>query len=75
MPNLLVNKILERYLMRDWFRMFLPSLVCFEFLMFLGFAIQLLHKGLDIITLRALIPHLFIQATLILSLSNPYRYG
>lgn len=63
MPNLLVNKILERYLMRDWFRMFLPSLVCFEFLMFLGFAIQLLHKGLDIITLRALIPHLFIQAT------------
>lgn len=62
MPNILVNKILQRYLMREWFRMFLPSLACFEFLMFLGFAIQLLHKGLDIITLRTLIPHLFIQA-------------
>ena len=43
--------------------MFLPSLACFELLMFLGFAIQLLHKGLDIVTLRALIPHLFIQAS------------
>lgn len=42
--------------------MFLPSLACFEFLIFLGFTIQLLHKGLDIVTLRALIPHLFIQA-------------
>jgi len=42
--------------------MFLPSLACFELLIFLGFAIQLLHKGLDIVTLRALIPHLFIQA-------------
>lgn len=43
--------------------MFLPSLACFELLMFLGFAIQLLHKGLDIVTLRVLIPHLFIQAS------------
>ncbi len=43
--------------------MFLPSLACFELLMFLGFAIQLLHKGLDIVTLRILIPHLFIQAS------------
>ncbi len=43
--------------------MFLPSLACFEFLIFLGFAIQLLHKGLDIIALRSLVPHLFIQAS------------
>src|SRR3989304_8321281 len=56
-------KILQRYLVREWFRTFLPSFACFEFLMFLGFAIQLLHKGLDIIALRAIVPHLFIQAT------------
>jgi lipopolysaccharide export LptBFGC system permease protein LptF len=56
-------KILQRYLVREWFRTFLPSFTCFEFLMFLGFAIQLLHKGLDIIALRAIVPHLFIQAT------------
>ncbi|MDN3514949.1 MAG: LptF/LptG family permease [Candidatus Brocadia sp.] len=62
MATLFVNKILERYLLREWFRMFLPSLACFELLIFLGFTIQLLHKGLDIITIRALIPHLFIQA-------------
>ena len=61
-PLLLISQILQRYLAREWFRTFLPSFVCFEFLIFLGFAIQLLHKGLDIIALRALIPHLFIQA-------------
>lgn len=62
MSKIFANKILRRYLMTEWFRMFLPSLACFELLIFLGFSIQLLHKGLDIITLRALIPHLFIQA-------------
>ncbi len=57
------NKILQRYVAREWFRTFIPSFLCFEFLIFLGFGIQLLHKGLDIIALRMLIPHLFIQAT------------
>ena len=61
-PLLFTSQILQRYLVREWFRTFLPSFVCFEFLIFLGFAIQLLHKGLDIVALRALIPHLFIQA-------------
>lgn len=62
MPKLFDRYILQRYFVREWFRTFLPSLGCFEFLIFLGFAIQLLHKGLDIVALRALIPHLFIQA-------------
>lgn len=62
MPNIFANRTLQRYLVREWCRTFLPSLACFEFLMFLGFAIQLLHKGLDIIALRILIPHLFVQA-------------
>src|SRR5574337_473066 len=55
-------RILQRDIVREWFRTFLPSLACFEFLIFLLFAIQLLHKGLDIIAIRSLIPHLFIQA-------------
>ena len=63
MPTIFTSQILQRYLVREWFRTFLPSFVCFEFLIFLGFAIQLLHKGLDIVALRALIPHLFIQAS------------
>ena len=63
MPTIFTSKILQRYLAREWFRTFLPSFVCFELLIFLGFAIQLLHKGLDIVALRALIPHLFIQAS------------
>ena len=62
MPAIFTSQILQRYLVREWFRTFLPSFACFEFLIFLGFAIQLLHKGLDIVALRALIPHLFIQA-------------
>ncbi|MEP9412013.1 MAG: LptF/LptG family permease [Candidatus Brocadia sp.] len=62
MSKIFVHKILQRYLITEWFRTFLPSLACFELLIFLGFSIQLLHKGLDIITLRVLIPHLFIQA-------------
>lgn len=57
------DKILQRYVTREWLRTFIPSFLCFEFLIFLGFGIQLLHKGLDIIALRMLIPHLFIQAT------------
>ena len=61
-PLLFISQILQRYLAREWLRTFLPSFVCFELLIFLGFAIQLLHKGLDIIALRALIPHLFTQA-------------
>ncbi|KKO18963.1 MAG: putative transporter protein [Candidatus Brocadia fulgida] len=62
MQNLFRHAILQHYLLREWFRMFLPSLACFELILFLGFAIQLLHKGLDIVSLRVLIPHLFIQA-------------
>lgn len=62
MQNIFRHTILQRYLLREWFRIFLPSLTCFELLMFLGFAVQLLHKGLDIVALRVLIPHLFVQA-------------
>ncbi|MDR4507358.1 MAG: translation initiation factor IF-2 N-terminal domain-containing protein [Candidatus Brocadiaceae bacterium] len=54
--------ILQRYITVEWLKTFVPSLACFECLIFLGFAVELLHKGLDIIYLRALIPHILLQA-------------
>jgi len=59
--KMFANNILQRYVIREWFQTFWPSFLCFEILMFLGFVIQILHKGLDIIALKALIPHMFIQ--------------
>lgn len=61
MHKMFANNILQRYVIREWFQTFWPSFLCFEILMFLGFVIQILHKGLDIIALKALIPHMFIQ--------------
>ncbi|WP_347273530.1 LptF/LptG family permease [Candidatus Kuenenia sp.] len=61
MQKMFANNILQRYVIREWFQTFWPSFLCFEILMFLGFVIQILHKGLDIIALKALIPHMFIQ--------------
>jgi len=57
-----IRNTLQRYVLREWFQTFWPSFLCFETLIFLGFAVEVLHKGLDIIALRALIPHIFIQA-------------
>lgn len=54
--------ILQRYLLKDLGRAFLPAFVCFELLMFLGFSVQLVHKGLDIINLRPLIPYVLLYA-------------
>jgi lipopolysaccharide export system permease protein len=57
-----MNNILQKYLLKELFRTFIPSLLCFEFLMLLGFSIQLLHKGLDITSLTYIIPYLAIYA-------------
>ncbi|MCF6147434.1 MAG: LptF/LptG family permease [Candidatus Kuenenia sp.] len=62
MHKIFVNNILQRYVIKEWFQTFWPSFLCFEILIFLGFVIQVLHKGLDIIALKSLIPHIFIQA-------------
>jgi lipopolysaccharide export system permease protein len=62
MPHFFSNKTLQRYIVKEWFRTFIPSLICFEFMICLGFTLQLLHKGLDIVALRELILHLFVQA-------------
>ncbi len=53
---------LQKYLLKELFRMFVPAFLCFEFLMLLGFSIQLLHKGLDIPSLAHIIPFLAIYS-------------
>jgi lipopolysaccharide export LptBFGC system permease protein LptF len=51
-------QILHKYLITELFRTFLPSLLCFEFVLLLGFSIQLLHKGLDVPSLFAVLPYM-----------------
>ncbi|HJO55357.1 MAG TPA: LptF/LptG family permease, partial [Candidatus Scalindua sp.] len=51
-------QILHKYLVKELFRTFLPSLLCFEFVLLLGFSIQLLHKGLDIPSLFSVLPYM-----------------
>lgn len=51
-------QILHKYLIKELFRTFLPSLLCFEFVLLLGFSIQLLHKGLDVPSLFAVLPYM-----------------
>ncbi|MDR4507380.1 MAG: LptF/LptG family permease [Candidatus Brocadiaceae bacterium] len=56
------TSILQQYIMKECFKYFLVSLACFECLLFLGFAVELLSKGLDIAFFRALAPHILLQA-------------
>ncbi len=51
-------QILHKYLITELFRTFLPSLLCFEFVLLLGFSVQLLHKGLDVPSLFAVLPYM-----------------
>ncbi|MHC4321219.1 MAG: LptF/LptG family permease [Planctomycetota bacterium] len=51
-------QILHKYLIKELFRTFLPSLLCFEFVLLLGFSIQLIHKGLDVPSLFAVLPYM-----------------
>jgi lipopolysaccharide export LptBFGC system permease protein LptF len=51
-------QILHKYLVKELFRTFLPSLLCFEFVLLLGFSIQLLHKGLDVPSLFSVLPYM-----------------
>ena len=51
-------QILHKYLIKELLRTFLPSLLCFEFVLLLGFSIQLLHQGLDIPSLFSVLPYM-----------------
>lgn len=53
-----MTNILHKYLVKELFRTFIPSLLCFEFLLLLGFSIQLLHKGLDVPSLVYVLPYM-----------------
>ncbi|MCP4265184.1 MAG: LptF/LptG family permease [Candidatus Brocadiaceae bacterium] len=52
--------ILHRYLVKELSRTFLPSLFCFEFVLLLGFSIQLLHKGLDVPSVFSVMPYMIL---------------
>ncbi|MGR3311526.1 MAG: LptF/LptG family permease [Candidatus Brocadiales bacterium] len=58
----MVIAILQRYLLKELGKVFLLAFVCFELFMFLGISVQLVHKGLDIINLRPLIPYILLYA-------------
>lgn len=54
--------ILQQYLLKEMGRAFLLAFACFEIFMLLGISAQLVHKGLDIINLRPLIPYILLYA-------------
>ena len=51
-------QILHKYLIKELLRTFLPSLLCFEAVLLLGFSIQLLHHGLDVPSLFSVLPYM-----------------
>ncbi|MEK7241419.1 MAG: LptF/LptG family permease [Planctomycetota bacterium] len=54
-----MNLILQRYLLKEFFRIFIPTIIILEFLLILGMALQSLHKGVNITALAELAPHIF----------------
>ncbi len=52
--------ILHRYLVKELLRTFVPAIFCLEFLLVLGFSVQLLHKGLDVPSLFSVLPYMAI---------------
>ena len=52
------TNILHRYLVKELLRTFIPAILCLEFLLVLGFSIQLLHKGLDVPSLFSVLPYM-----------------
>ena len=50
--------ILHKYLVKELLRTFIPALLCLEFLLLLGFSIQMLHKGLDVPSLVSVLPYM-----------------
>ena len=54
-----MNLILQRYLLKEFFRIFIPTIIILEFLLILGMALQSLHKGVNVTALIELAPHIF----------------
>ncbi len=51
--------ILQRYLLKEFFRIFIPTLMVLEFLLILGLVLQALHRGVSVTGLSELVPHIF----------------
>ncbi|HHT9118938.1 MAG TPA: LptF/LptG family permease [Candidatus Hypogeohydataceae bacterium YC41] len=51
--------ILQRYLLKEFLRIFIPTLAVLEFLLILGMALQSLHEGVNVTALTELAPHIF----------------
>jgi lipopolysaccharide export LptBFGC system permease protein LptF len=51
--------ILQRYLLKEFIRIFIPALAVLEFLLILGMALQSMHKGVNVTALAELAPHIF----------------
>ena len=50
-------KKLQSYVLKDLFRAFIPAFCALMMIMVLGFCVKLLHEGLDVVRLRALVPY------------------
>lgn len=51
--------ILQRYLLKEFFRIFIPSLAVLEFVLILGMVLQSLHEGVNVTALTEMVPHIF----------------
>ncbi len=55
-------KRLQRYVLIEVLKGFLPAFLALAFIMVLGFCVQLLHEGLDVVRLPELVPAIFMYA-------------
>jgi hypothetical protein len=53
---------LQKYITRELLRGFLISFLVLMLIIFVGFALQYIHQGLDIIQVRFIFPHLAMQS-------------
>lgn len=60
--SVLLKYILPGYILKEVLRTFIPAFFGFVCLIVLGLTIQLLHKGLDIVDIRTIIPYLMLFA-------------
>jgi lipopolysaccharide export LptBFGC system permease protein LptF len=51
--------ILQRYLLKEFFRIYIPALAVLEFTLILGMTLQSLHEGVNVTALADLAPHIF----------------
>ncbi|MFQ5956542.1 MAG: LptF/LptG family permease [Candidatus Brocadiales bacterium] len=53
---------LQKYVLKEFFRVFIPSIIIFEFMIILGLTLQLMYKGVDITSIVIMLPHVSFYA-------------